>query len=217
MLQEDYISSCTLGLQGDYTFGVKGFRGLALRPCRRIVLLPAKNTCKAQGVLPSLLYAFSRKCCSKRDFTYGSVRDSFYYNNGSWSNSPQCCNTLQLEYRGWAWAVEQCLLSGLQKAYSYRGKLSASVKAGRNGHFVTVWCFWNADILAKAIISWPAQKTFQEGELIPKMQQKPSRGPHCTHWQVRDYLSFKEVLQEVASSYPNPVQPLIYLLWILND
>lgn len=27
MLQEDYISSCALGLQGDYTFRAKGFRG----------------------------------------------------------------------------------------------------------------------------------------------------------------------------------------------
>lgn len=68
MLQEDYISSCTLGLQGDYAFRVKGFKGLALRPRRRIFLFPAKNICKAQGVLPSRLYGVSRKCCSQGRF-----------------------------------------------------------------------------------------------------------------------------------------------------
>lgn len=68
MLQEDYISSCALGLQGDYTLRVKGFWGLALQPCRRISLLPAKNIWKAQGILPSLLYGVSRKCCSQEIF-----------------------------------------------------------------------------------------------------------------------------------------------------
>lgn len=68
MLQEDYVSSCALSLQGDYTVRVKGFRGLALQPCRRISLLPAKNIWKAQGIMPSLLYGVSRKCCSQEIF-----------------------------------------------------------------------------------------------------------------------------------------------------
>lgn len=68
MLQEDYISSCTFGLQGDYTFRVKGFRRLALQPCRRIFLFPVKSIGKAQGILPSLPYGVSRKCCSQGRF-----------------------------------------------------------------------------------------------------------------------------------------------------
>lgn len=112
---------------------------------------------------------------------------------------PHCCSTLQTEYWGWAWAEEQQLLTELLKGYFCVGKLSASVKAGRNGHFVTVWCFWNADILAKDIISWLAQKTMQGRQLCPKMQWEPSWGSHCTHWQDRDVLM--RFYKEAPSSY----------------
>lgn len=49
-------------------FRVKGFRGLALQPQRRIFLFPAKDICKAQGILPSPLYGVSKKCCSRERF-----------------------------------------------------------------------------------------------------------------------------------------------------
>lgn len=37
-------------------------------PAGGFFLFPAKNICKAQGVLPSLLYGVSRKCCSQERF-----------------------------------------------------------------------------------------------------------------------------------------------------
>lgn len=112
---------------------------------------------------------------------------------------PHCCTTLQPKYWGWAWAEEQWLLIELLKGYLCMGKLFVSVKAERNGHFVTVWCFWNADILAKEIISWPAHKTMQGRQLCPKMQWKLSWGSHCTHWQDRDVLM--RFYKEAPSSY----------------
>lgn len=114
---------------------------------------------------------------------------------------PHRCNTLQTKFCSWTWAEEQWLLIELLKGHLCVGKLSASVKAGRNGHFVTVWCFWNADILLKEIISWPAQKTMQGRQLYPKMQWKPSWGFtwHCTHWQDRDVLV--RFYKEAPSSY----------------
>lgn len=108
MLQ-DYISSCTLGLWGDYTFGVKGFRGPALRPSQRDFSVSVKHRVFCQAAYMES----AGNAAPKRDFTYGSVRDSFYYNNSSWSNSSQGCNTLQLESRSQAWAEEQRLLIGL--------------------------------------------------------------------------------------------------------
>lgn len=190
MLQEDYVSLCTLGLGGDYTFRVKGFRGWLCGPAGGFFCFQQKISVKHRAFCQASIWS-QQEMPLPRDILPTALSGVAFIiiiagDQIALSAATPCSLSTGAEP---AQRSSTCSLD----CYWWGGKLSASAKTGWNGHFVPAWCFRNA--LAKATSIWLAYKTWQGRESCPKMQRKPSWHPHWTHWQARDDLSFNEVLK----------------------